>query len=130
MVEVRENLAFAPKTSEGEIGLEAGLDDLDRDAFMVLIVRTRGFVHGAHSAATDQPYDVVRTDAPSCSEQRTVARGKFNSSQRRANAIVRDFRGGDQRFDFASEAQIRFDALEIRRAIRRRLFHRRIEQLA
>ena len=130
MVEVRENLAFAPKTSEREIGFEAGLDDLDRDAFTVLIVRTCGFVHGPHSAATDKPYDVVRADAPSCREQWTVSRGKINSSQRCAKAIVRDVRDGDQRFDLAPEAEIRFDALEICRAIRRRLIHRRIEQLA
>src|SRR5574341_588886 len=63
MIERSQNLPLAQESVAREVRVHPALADLARDLLMEMLVVTRGFVDGAHPAASDEARDAVSPDA-------------------------------------------------------------------
>ena len=59
MRQVGENLSFAPEASLRRIARGLCAEQFDGDAFAILVISTRCFVHRAHASHTDEALDIV-----------------------------------------------------------------------
>jgi hypothetical protein len=62
MIERREDLPFRVEVPQYRIGIHAALDELDRYALLVLLVRALREVHGTHAAAAEPLQDLILAD--------------------------------------------------------------------
>src|SRR5690606_15343489 len=63
MVQVRENLPLVPEATDGDIAFQATPQELDRNSLMIFVICPNTFVHGTHSAVSDEPRNLVLPNA-------------------------------------------------------------------
>src|SRR5215203_5906170 len=83
MIECREYLSLFTKTAQDEVGIHTALHQFYCGSFIELVVGARGFVDGAHAAASNLSLDSIR--AETTSEHRIFF---FNKRLERAHLSV------------------------------------------
>ena len=106
MIELRQNLPLGAETPDDIVRVEPAPNDLDRDLFPILVVRSRGQVNGAQSAAADLADESVGAELPADESARPPAVGKQiarNCEGRFFDEAAGLFVRFEERIDFSAE---------------------------